>query len=94
MKGLKDMDEMLSTLDLSDKQLPQIKDWKVGGRYKIIVEVEQRGMHKMENGMRANFDVVSAKSAGEVKNSKDVEPKKPVGRSEKVEHMREKAMNS
>lgn len=67
--------EMPPMLDLTETQLPQIKNWKVGGKYKILVEVEQTGMNNHAYGadkspLRATFKVLSAKSAGEAPASK------------------------
>ena len=42
--------------------LPAIKEWKVGGKYKITLEVEQLDMSKDSGG----FKILSAKDATEV----------------------------
>lgn len=33
-------------ISFSEEELPEIKDWKVGGRYRIVLEVEQRELRK------------------------------------------------
>jgi len=35
-------------LSLSSKDLPQIKDWKVGDEYELIIKVRQKNVHVME----------------------------------------------
>lgn len=40
------MDNYLSTFRIPIEKIPQAKNWKVGGRYKIIAEVEQTGINK------------------------------------------------
>lgn len=93
MKGLVAMEDMPGSLDLTDKTLPQVKDWKIGGKYKIIVEVEQTAMHKTDKGVHATFEVVSAKSAGESKAPDDKEPM-PAPKSAKIAAMGDKAVKS
>lgn len=58
--------EMKPTLQLGEKDLPAIKDWKVGGKYKIVVEVEQTRLSKGEydfdesSELKASFKVLKA----------------------------------
>lgn len=40
------VERMKPMLHLSEDDLPEIKDWKVGGKYTIVLEVEQTGAHK------------------------------------------------
>jgi hypothetical protein len=40
------MDNYLSTFRIPIEKIPAAKDWKVGGRYKIIADVEQTGIQK------------------------------------------------
>lgn len=87
-------DEYPSTLELKESQLPQIKSWKVGGKYKIVVEVEQTSIRKPmmpeeKGGTQATFKILSAKSAGESKAKS--EDSKPSSRSDKINQMKEKA---
>lgn len=77
-------------LDMSDfpelhiqiSQLPAIKDWKVGAKYKILLEVEQLEMTKSSGG----FKIISVKDASE----------KPVEEQSKAEFKRttDKALGS
>ena len=56
-------------IHLSEKQLPQIKTWKLGGKYKLIVETEMTNHGKGSYGdipMSGDFKVLSVKSAGQV----------------------------
>lgn len=49
------------TLSLTAKDLPEIKDWKVGSKYKLEIDVEQTGLSKDEygeRGMCARFKVL------------------------------------
>ena len=41
---------MLPSFSVSDRELPEIKDWQVGKRYKLEIEVEQVSMTKNEYG--------------------------------------------
>ena len=54
-----------SVICLNEKDLPEIKDWMVGKKYKLIVDVEMTGMNKPEYGdksMRAEFRIDKIKS--------------------------------
>ena len=57
-------------LDITEKKLKQIKDWKVGKCYKVIIEIEMTGIRKGYDGegpIRGDFIVTKIESAGEVK---------------------------
>lgn len=43
------MDTFKPTLYVSDKDLPQIKDWEVGEEYELIIKVKQRSFNEMQN---------------------------------------------
>lgn len=50
--------------------LPAIKDWKVGKKYQIILDVEQTSLSKDEysegdNTLRARFKILKAKECGD-----------------------------
>lgn len=72
-KGLKagylgDMPDMAPTISLGSDDLPAIKNWKVGGKYTITLNVEQTGMHKHDtidndNDLHATFKILSAKES-------------------------------
>jgi len=52
------MEKMPNTLHLDENELPEIKDWKVGEKYQILLDVEQTGLHKgdmMASGPKGNF---------------------------------------
>ena len=49
-------------LSLSDTELPQVKDWKVGKKYRLEVEVEQTGLHEFKEGKRGEFVVRRVRS--------------------------------
>lgn len=40
-------------------QMPEIKGWKVGGKYRLIIEVEQKSMNKREDSTDASFDILA-----------------------------------
>ena len=70
-EGPMKVDEMPTMLrGVSAKQLPEIKNWKVGGKYTIQLEVEQTEARKgdyMGEGdeMTADFKVKKIKSIGD-----------------------------
>lgn len=87
--------KMLPTLSLDSEDLPAIKDWSVGKKYTLMVEVEQTSMSKGDEygpmsdmheekhmPMRARFKILSVKVPGE---------DKPMSRNKKVEAMKKKA---
>lgn len=83
--------QMPSIVELRESELPQIKDWKLGGHYKIVLEVEQVSHDKGYDGSdpaRARFKILSAKSAGE---SKAPPPKQSLSKAAKLSAMAEKA---
>src|SRR3972149_1946702 len=67
--------KMPTTLSLDESELPEIKDWKVGGTYKIMLEVEQissskgeeYGMDDKDKKMRARFKIISAHAPMDMK---------------------------
>ncbi len=51
---------MLPSFSLTEKDLPAIKNWRVGKKYKLEIEVEQVAMSKDEYGkspMEARFKI-------------------------------------
>ncbi len=64
------------TLHLSAEDLPEIKDWKVGGKYRVVVDVEMvrasKGEYEYDQDKRlqAAFRVSKAKA---VKQQKDID---------------------
>lgn len=52
------------TLWLTSKDLPEIKGWKVGESYDLIVNVKQTGVHQSKDGMlSADLEIQSIMSA-------------------------------
>ena len=45
------------SLHLSSDDFPEIKRWKVGGKYKVLLEIEERSMSKDRKGVSASFDI-------------------------------------
>lgn len=55
-----DIPQMLPSFSLTEKDLPAIKNWQVGKKYTVIMEVEQVSMSKDEYGkspLTARFKV-------------------------------------
>jgi hypothetical protein len=50
--------DMKPYLSLSTKDLPAVKDWKIGQTYKLEVEVKMTGANQYEGKFSANFDVL------------------------------------
>ena len=71
MQGIKGMDKKMDIpkmspmvhLDVND--LPAIKDWKVGGDYKILLNVKQTSEMKDEMGHSAGFKIKKATAYSE-----------------------------
>lgn len=65
-------------LMLTARELPAIKNWKVGKKYQIIIDVEQVSISKGdewddEKGLRARFEVLKAKPCDEEYEKKEGE---------------------
>lgn len=51
-------------LNIDSDQLPNIKDWKVGGKYNINLVVEQKSLNASDkNILNASFDILSANAS-------------------------------
>lgn len=67
------------TFSLDEQELPDIKQWKVGGKYTITMEVEQISLDKgvgLEEGkgpLQARFKVLSASTGKKAEESEDSE---------------------
>lgn len=61
------------TFSLTDKDLPEIKEWKVGDKYRILLEVEQVGADKDEFDKRlhARFRILKAHDYDEYEEEED-----------------------
>ena len=58
--------EWMHQFHLSSKEIPELKDWKAGGKYDLQLQVEQIKSEKGVNGaMLGMFRVITAKSLGE-----------------------------
>lgn len=42
-------------------QMPEIKDWEVGKKYKLVIEVEQKSKNEREDSVDASFDILAYK---------------------------------
>lgn len=53
-------------LYLDAEMLPEIKEWKVGDKYEIMLNVRQVGMREDEDGtFEASFEIIKASTEGE-----------------------------
>lgn len=46
---------------ITAEQVPEIKNWELGGKYKMIIEVEMRGLNKDEDATIGNFYITAYK---------------------------------
>jgi hypothetical protein len=49
--------EPKSTLMITSKELKEIKDWKIGEKYRIVLTVEMESIHKDDDNICAHFVV-------------------------------------
>lgn len=53
------------SFSVMSEQMPEIKDWKVGEKYRLMIEVEQKAMTKIDvdgkSSIEARFDIVAYK---------------------------------
>jgi len=75
----------LPRVSFTVEALPSIKDWKVGGKYRLELEVEQVAAEKDRYGyeegkdkpLTATFKVTAVKAANKNESGGNPEPKKP-----------------
>jgi hypothetical protein len=62
---LRQSDDYKPSITFDVKELPEIKDWKIGGKYKLLLDVEEVSMSKDEYEPRltARFKVMKVKVA-------------------------------
>ena len=86
--------KMMPSLSLDAEDLPEIKDWKIGGKYTLKVEVEQVSASKddmMTEGakkspMHARFRVITVKSLSSSNMDNAMKEK-----GKKIDRLKEKA---
>ena len=44
---------------ISSKQMPEVSDWKVKGKYRLVVDVEMKSISAGEHGASAGFDITA-----------------------------------
>ena len=49
------------SFSVAGMQMPEIKNWEVGKRYVLVIEVEQKSKSKDEKEIRGTFDIVAYK---------------------------------
>lgn len=52
-----DMPKMKPSLHLNNKDLPEIKDWKVGETYEVIVKLKMESKMDFKKEISANFEI-------------------------------------
>lgn len=40
-------------------QMPEIKHWEVGGKYRLVIDVEQKSKNEREDSTDASFDILA-----------------------------------
>lgn len=75
MKKKKNIKEQIGVIEasmtkprlyLDANMLPEIKEWKVGSKYEIMLDVRQVGMREDEDGtFEASFEILNASSEEE-----------------------------
>jgi len=46
-------------ISFREVDLPEIKDWKVGGEYEIIIKTKQKSIHEVSGGeLEAHFEII------------------------------------
>lgn len=60
-------EEFKPTVSFSAKQLPELKNWKVGSKYQLVLEVEQKSLREESYGknkgeLKGSFEVLNVKA--------------------------------
>jgi len=82
------MEAVKPSLYLSDKDLPDIKSWKVGNKYKLELVVEQKSYSEDGQRCSARFDILKIKPDGDAEEKVEIK-----GQKEKVKALEAKAKN-
>ena len=53
--------QMKPMIHLTSKDLPDIKKWKIGGKYKVTMALKQTSMSEDDMGYHASFELIKAK---------------------------------
>jgi hypothetical protein len=51
------MKEWYPSISFSSKDLPEIKKWQIGKKYKVVLEIEEKSVRKDEKEFSASFDI-------------------------------------
>lgn len=76
-------------LSLDEKDLPEIKDWKVGGKYKLVMTVEQ--IHASQGDEYGEGKKSPMRARFKVLNVSPVESNEKSDKETKIDKMKEKA---
>ena len=76
--GMMEMGKSLPSFSVDEKQMPEIKEWKIGQRYMIEVEVEMTRISKNEwrEGEPINASLKIIKVGVDTEDEKTIEAKK------------------
>ena len=55
------------TFYIDANQMPEIKDWEVGKKYRLVVEVEQKSRNEREDMIDGSFEIVAYKHLADKK---------------------------
>ena|SRR3990167_5914055 len=44
---------------VSSREMPEIADWEVGGKYRMVIEVEQKSKSEDNERMNGSFEIVA-----------------------------------
>ncbi len=56
---------------VTQDQMPEVKGWKVGGKYKLMVEIEQTSKYDSKQSTSGDFNIIAYKHLAE-KDVKDM----------------------
>ncbi len=62
--------EVFPTIKLSEKELPELKDWKTGEDYILVVKVTQDKKIELPNETKAVFSLKAVRAGADKENSK------------------------
>lgn len=61
MEGMKMPESMGPMFYVDDMMMPEVADWEVGKKYRMVVEVEQKSKNEDDHGVHGGFEIVAYK---------------------------------
>lgn len=52
---------MPPSFHVDGKQMSELKNWEVGKKYRLVIEVEQKSKNEYEDNVSAGFDIIAYK---------------------------------